>query len=217
MSFSTYLLLAQIIRQVSHHNLGLGSNAIFGRSTLLLGTGTGLAGGLSRLGGSGIGIVLVGEFSQRSSLARGSGGLLFSTLSTLGLPGTKMLVVAQLTRWDMTYRATSAGSTTNTAATTATATSTSSRPLAAFVAAGTFTATYSTLSLGLSGLRLAGKLNGNLALKNFLSGELFNSASGFRSGCEVHERIADGAVVAGVHRDRDALTKNRSTLVHAHK
>lgn len=207
MSVSTYLLLAQIIRQVSHHNLGLGGNAVLGGSTLLLGTGTGLAAGLASLGGSGI--ILVGELRQRGSLARGSGGLLFSTLSTLGLRRTKMLVVAQLTRWDTAYRATSACSTTNTAATTATATGTSSRPLAAFVAAGTFTATYSTLSLGLSGLRLTGKLNGDLALKNFLSGKLCNSGSSFRSGCEIHESIADGAVVARVHRDRDTLTRNR--------
>jgi hypothetical protein len=80
----THLLLAQIVRQVGNHNLGLGRNTILGRSALLLGTDTGLAGGFTSLGGRND-IILVGNLRERSSLARSSSRLLFSDLGLSGL------------------------------------------------------------------------------------------------------------------------------------
>jgi hypothetical protein len=108
---------------------------------------------------------------------------------------------------ETSYRTASTCSATYTAATTTATTSTSSRPLAALVAASAFTATCGTLGLGLSRLWLTGKLNRDLALKNLLSREFCNSGSGLGCGSKIDESIANGAVVARVHRDGNALTR----------
>jgi hypothetical protein len=78
----TYLVLGQVVGEVGNHDLGLGGNAILGRSTLLLGAaGAGLTLLLSALGGSSV--VLVGGVSQRSLLGGvGLGG--FLALLSLG-------------------------------------------------------------------------------------------------------------------------------------
>ena len=68
----TNLVLGQVIRQVSHHDLGLGGDTILGRTALLLlDTATRLA----LLGGTGV-VGLVGDLSQRLGLTRGIGGSL---------------------------------------------------------------------------------------------------------------------------------------------
>lgn len=71
--FDPYLVLGQVVRKVGNHDLGLGGNAILGRTALLLGTrSTGLA-SLASLAGSGV--VLVGDLGQRSGLAGNVDGL----------------------------------------------------------------------------------------------------------------------------------------------
>jgi len=95
----TYPILLQVVRQVGDHDLGLGGNAILGRTALLA-----LA-GLTRLTGSSVLLVallsckrFVRSFGQRSDLAgyicrgrvggSGVGKLdLVGTLSAIGLLG----------------------------------------------------------------------------------------------------------------------------------
>lgn len=75
-SNATYLLLGQIVGQVSHHDLGLGGNAVGGRTTL-----TTLASRASL--GLGIGVTavgLVGDIGQRLGIV---GCTLSGTLSAL--------------------------------------------------------------------------------------------------------------------------------------
>lgn len=112
----------------------------------------------------------------------------------------------------MTYT-TSTAKATATATTATTATTTATGPLAALVAASTLTATGGTLGLGLGGFRLAGQLDGDLALQNLLTGELLNSGGSLLGGGQVHEGVAHGTVGARVHRDGDALTGRGKGLV----
>lgn len=68
----THLVLGQVVRQVSHHDLGLGGDTILGGTALLLlDTATRLA----LLGGTSV-VGLVSDLSQRLSLTRGIGGSL---------------------------------------------------------------------------------------------------------------------------------------------
>jgi hypothetical protein len=101
----------------------------------------------------------------------------------------------------------STGDTATTAASAATATATTTSALATLVAAGALTATNGTL-LGLRGLGLAGELNRHLARQDLLAREALNGCSGFGSGGEVDESVANGTVGAGVHRDRGALARD---------
>jgi hypothetical protein len=50
-------------------------------------------------------------------------------------------------------------------------------------------------------------LNGDLTLKDLLSRKFCDGGSSFGGGSKIHESIANGAVVARIHRDRDALTE----------
>ena len=69
----THLVLGQVVRQVSHHDLGLGGDTILGGTALLLlDTATRLA---LLLGGTGV-VGLVSDLVQRLSLTRGIGGSL---------------------------------------------------------------------------------------------------------------------------------------------
>ena len=69
----TNLVLGQVVRQVSHHDLGLGGDTILGGTALLLlDTATRLA---LLLGGTGV-VGLVSDLVQRLSLTRGIGGSL---------------------------------------------------------------------------------------------------------------------------------------------
>lgn len=61
---ATHLVLGQVVRQIGNHDLGLGRNAVLGRTTLLLGAGARLALLLGSLGASSL--VVVGGLSQRS-------------------------------------------------------------------------------------------------------------------------------------------------------
>jgi hypothetical protein len=159
-----YLLLTKVVRKVGNHDLGLAGDAVLGGATLLAGAvGVGLASlagvDSDALLASVSGKSLVGGLSERSDLARNVGGSAVG--GSLGLAVDSALS-------SLTLLATTAASST---ATTATAT-TASR-LAATGSALT------TLSGGLgSGLWLAGKLDGNLAVKDGLAVQLLDCAVG---------------------------------------
>lgn len=97
-------------------------------------------------------------------------------------------------------------------ATTATATSatTTRGTTAGSLSARSFAV--GTLSLLASRLRLAGKLDRDLALKDFLAGELSNSTLSLRRSREVDKGVANRAVGARVLGDRDRLTIWVSTV-----
>lgn len=105
----------------------------------------------------------------------------------------------------MTYAITTAGS----AATTATATSASTSRLSAtatLATGGSLTSIYGTLSLLTGWLRLAGKLDGDLALKDLLARELSNGTLGLAGGRQVDESVANWAVGAWVLWDGGGFT-----------
>lgn len=78
----TYLVLGEVVGQVSDHHLGLGRNTVLGRATLLLGARASLALLLRFFAASSF--VVVSGLSQRSLLGTvGFGGLL--TLLSLEL------------------------------------------------------------------------------------------------------------------------------------
>ena len=85
----------------------------------------------------------------------------------------------------------------STTATTATARSAAASALGA--------STLGSLSLLTSGFRLAGKLNGNLALENLLAGELLDGTLGLGGSREVDEGVANGTVGTGVLGDGNGL------------
>lgn len=100
------------------------------------------------------------------------------------------------------------------AVTTSTATSTSTSTarwstLIALLSVLSLTSAGSTLSLLGILLGLAGKLNGNLALQDFLARELGNGALGLAGGREVDKGVANRAVGARVLWDRGRLTARR--------
>ena len=66
-------------------------------------------------------------------------------------------------------------------------------------------------ALGVLGsrLRLAGKLDRDLAVEDGLAVQLLNSAVGLRGGGDVNEGVANGAVGAGVLGDGDGLAGSR--------
>lgn len=90
MRVNTYLVLSEIVGQVSNHHLGLGRNTVLGRATLLLGARASLALLLRLFAASSF--VVVSGLSQRSLLGTvGFGGfgsfltLESSKVSTLSL------------------------------------------------------------------------------------------------------------------------------------
>lgn len=93
----------------------------------------------------------------------------------------------------------SAASTTTTATTAATARSTAARTFR------TLTLAVGTLGLLTSRLRLAGKLDRDLALENLLAGELLDGTLGLSGSREVDEGVTDRTVGAGVLWDGDGL------------
>lgn len=100
----------------------------------------------------------------------------------------------------------SAGTATTT--TTASATATSRSSATRSLSAGTLSV--GALGLLTSGLGLASELDGNLALKDLLSGELLDGTLGLSRGGEVDKGVADRAVGARVLWDRDRLTTKMS-------
>lgn len=102
---------------------------------------------------------------------------------------------------------------TGSASTTATATSTTASRLSAAATLGTLgsvTSAHGTLGLLAGWLRLASKLNGDLALKDFLSGELSDGALGLAGCREIDKGVADWAIGAWVLGDGGRLTVGKS-------
>lgn len=66
----TDLVLGQVVGKVSNHDLGLGSDSILGRTTLLLGTGS------TRLASVGTSILVVGSVGERGFTGGNLGGFL---------------------------------------------------------------------------------------------------------------------------------------------
>ena len=196
----TYLVLGQIIRQVGHHDLGLGRDTILRRTTLLLlDTATRLA----LLGGSSVVGLVIG---QRINLSRDIGG----GLGFLSLLTTLVYFCISISGGRGTYRAATTSNATPTTAATATATTPTAGPFAAFA----LTATCSTLP-GLRGLRLASQLDRNLTLEDLITRELLDGSVGLVCGGEVHEGVTNGAIGAGVDRDGGAFTAGvRYVLKH---
>lgn len=123
------------------------------------------------------------------------------TVLGLGEDKSAWSILVQKLRGTYATSATST-STTSTSATAASAPAASA--LASLTAAGALAATSSTF-FRLRGLRLAGQLHRDLAREDLLSGESLDSSGGLSSSSEVHKGVANGAVGAGVHRDRGAL------------
>jgi hypothetical protein len=96
---------------------------------------------------------------------------------------------------------------TTTATTAATSGSSTTRAL------GTRAVTVGTLRLLTSRLRLAGKLDGNLSLKDLLARKLLNSTLGLGRSGEINKGVADRAVGARVLRDRDRLADNSQYIM----
>lgn len=113
-----------------------------------------------------------------------------------------------------TYAFTSAGS----AATTATAASTTASRLstAALATLGTLASADSTLGLLAGWLRLAGKLNGDLALKDLLAGELSNGTLGLAWCREVDESVTNWAVGAWVLWNGGRFAVKRKNVSRCH-
>jgi hypothetical protein len=189
---TAHLLLTKVVRKIGNHDLGLARDAILGRATLLAGTvGVGLASlawvGSDAILACGAGKSLVGGLSKREDLTRDVGGSAISV--SLGLAVDSTLST-------LTLLATTAAS-----GTAATATAATASGLAATGSALT------TLSGGLgSRLRLAGKLDGDLAVKDGLAVQLLDGAVGLGRGGNVNEGVADRAGGARVGGYRGGLT-----------
>lgn len=104
---------------------------------------------------------------------------------------------------DREYTYTAAAATASTATTATAGAAATTGGLTAASALGT---SILAVVLGLlSSLGLASQLDRHLALKDLLSGELSDGAVGLGGGREVDERVADGALGAGVLGDRNGL------------
>lgn len=200
-AWSAYLLLGQIVGQVSHHDLGLGGNAIGrGAAFATLASRTSLCLILA----SRVSVVgLVGDVLQWLNLSGCSGlgwggssalsGLLlilYDNRSIHLLDSERLLdVLAHLT---------------GTASTAATGTGTTATTTSGLAAASAF-----TLSIGIGllciGLGLAGELNRNLALQNLLARELGNGALSLAGGGKVDEGVADRALGSRVLGNSDSF------------
>ena len=205
---ATNLLLGQVIREVSNHDLGLGRDTVGRGAALptLPGTSLGLAGLALLVAGRLVGDVLQSLGLVDGRILSGSGALLLLLVLVV-------MSVRVFQAWDLevdsnrekTYTAVTA--TTSTAATaTAGATATTGR----VAAASTLSTTLDGGTLGLLvRLGLASELDGDLALKDLLARELGNGTVGLGGSREVDKGVADRAVGARVLRDRNGLTGER--------
>lgn len=200
---ATYLLLGQIIGQVSHHDLGLGSDAI-GRGA----TFTALASGASLLGLSiRVSVVgLVGNILQWLNLVGcGIGSIRSGALSAillLILYGPVSL--ACMCSKDSPVRASAAAYLTSTASTTAPGAGTAATATGGLAAAGALTLSVGVSLLGV-GFGLASELDRDLALKNLLARELGDGTLGLGGGGQVDKGVADRALGSRVLGDGDSL------------
>lgn len=198
---SAYLLLSQIVGQVSHHDLGLGGNAI-GRGAAFA-TLTSRA-GLCLVLASRVSVVgLVGDILQRLNLSGcsglgGGGSSVFSALLLLLYDSRSVYLLGIAQSVVVFSHLTGTTSTATTGAGTTTATT-----------SGLTAAVALTLSIGIGllcvGLGLASELDRNLALQNFFARELGNGALGLGWGGQVDEGIADRALGSRVFRNGDSL------------
>jgi hypothetical protein len=188
----TYLLLAEVVRKVGDHDLGLAGDAVLGRTTLLAGAvGVGLAVDSDAVLASGGGQSLVGGLGKRSNLARDVGG---------GAVGGILALDGAL--GGLTLLATATASSTATTATAATA--------GGLATTGSALTALGDLS---SRLRLAGELDGDLAVKNGLTVQLLDGTVGLGGGGNVNKGVADRAGGARVGGDRSGLTVKYGLVV----
>lgn len=104
-----------------------------------------------------------------------------------------------------TYTASGTATPSSTTASSATSTARWSTT-ATFASRNTLTSACSTLTLLASWLRLAGKLNRDLAIENLLAGEFSNGTLSLARGREIDEGISNWAVGAWVLWDRGGFT-----------
>jgi hypothetical protein len=177
------LILSQVVRQVGNHNLGLGRNSISRRTAFA-------------------------ALTLRASLVLGglSGGRCCGCGGSIVSGSSSLSSFALLLFGTLTASAGGAASTT-TATTAATSGSSTTRAL------GTRAVTVGTLRLLTSRLRLAGKLDGNLSLKDLLARKLLNSTLGLSRSGEINKGVADRAVGARVLRDRDRLADDSQYIM----
>ena len=205
----SYLLLGQVVGQVSHHDLSLGGNAIGRRATF-----ASLAGGASLILGlsSRVSVVgLVGNVLQRLNLVGccGIGGGRSGAVSAFLLLILHDMVSSKYlhSRSEPEVWPYLTG-TARTATPGAVATTAAPGRLAATVAL--------TLSVGIGllgvGLGLASKLDGDLALKDLLARELGNGTLRLGGGGQVDEGVADGAFGSWVLGDGDSLAGDPGRL-----
>jgi hypothetical protein len=168
----TYALLTKVVWKVGDHDLGLAGNAVLGWAALLARLASLVGGDGALLAGLG-GQSLVGGGCQWIGLAGDVGGSV-DTLLAIGL-------------------AASAGSTAGTSTTAATTT-------------GAVTAAVALTALGGLGgwcgwLRLAGELDGHLAVEDGLAVQVLDGALGLGGSGYVNKGVTDGTSGARVGWD----------------
>lgn len=212
----------KIIRQISHHDLGLGHDSILGRSTLpAWSRTTGLArcGPLISIFGR---LSFICLFREGNNLRRNIGGLVISTFGPAILSIVRILVLT-LDRtcnfsWSqisaqthgMTYMTVithiSATSETTTTSSTETA-ATTITPSFALTSTSSLSTTRGTFSLLSGRLVLASELNRDLALEDFFAGELTDSPFGFGRSGEINEGVTNGASITRIGRNGGGITR----------
>lgn len=149
-------------------------------------------------------MVLVGDVLEGFNLVGAAGsvnsGACVLALGLLVLEGMSVTGCSYPDR-EFTYTAAAATASTATTATAGAATTTGGLTTASALGTSTL-----AVVLGLlSSLGLASELDRHLALKDLFSGELSDGAVGLGGGGEVDERVADGALGAGVLGDGNGL------------
>ena len=194
----SYLLLTQVVGEVGDHNLVLGGNPIFRRSSL---TGLTWSTGLRFPIGGSFARCLICGVGQRQYLAGHIG--IFCSIG-LTLRG-KWLATSSCKARDEAYATSSTARATST--TTAASTPTSRVATTASLVAATFgTAGGSGLLLG-SSLRLACQLNRDLTLQDEFASKLLDGFLGFVGSREVNEGIANWSGGTRIGRDRRGLAR----------
>jgi hypothetical protein len=196
-----HLVLRQIIRQVGHHDLGLGWDAIRGRATLAAELALALALDVGLvLAGATLGRLLVSDIAQRLGLVV---GMLASSLVVLVF--TSVFAAIQSLYSLSTYRSVARAAREAAAAASATATT---------VRRATATVIVGAVSLLSRSGRGASELHRHLALENLLAREFSNGTLGLRRSGQVNKGVADRAVVARVLGNGDRLLRLVSMLLH---
>jgi len=200
---STNLLLGQVIREVSNHDLGLRGDTV-GRGTALAtlaGTSLSLGTLALLLAGRLVGDVLQ-SLGLDSSLLSGSGALVLLLLILLSVSAMHPIPCVAGMAVARTYTAVTAA-----AGTPATATASPTATAGGVAAASALGTALDVGTLGLLvRLGLASELDRDLALEDLLARELGDSTVGLGGGREVDKGVTDRAVGARVLRDGNRLT-----------